>query len=199
MTNIISFVQQIIYVLILAILVTNYVFTAKSMYGIGKKLNLNKTGFAWVPFVSSFVVANIADKIDDIDDIKESGKKLGQKLRLTTTVSVAIMTFTLLVCGFAIANIRHALFIKEVSLVFTAFLLLMLLGFATFMTFRYFYTLYCTYKVFKYIESDKAVKYLLVSIVLPLGKAFLLRKCRNKFHKDEETSDSYKSVEEQGK
>ena len=196
MTNVISIVQQIIYVLIFAILVTNYVFTAKAIYGIGKKLNLNKTGFTWVPFASSFVLANIADSIDDIT---ESDKKIGRKLRLTTIASVAIMLFTLLVYGFSIANIRHALFIKEVALVFTAFLVMMLLGLVIFITFRYFYTMHSIYKVFKHIESDKAVKYLLISVVLPLGKAFLLRKCRNKFCKEEKDEDTCEIVEEQEK
>lgn len=194
MTNVISIVQQIIYVLIFAILVTNYVFTAKAIYGIGKKLNLNKTGFAWVPFASSFVLANIADSIDDIT---ESDKKTGRKLRLTTIASVAIMLFTLLVYGYSIANIRHALFIKEVALVFTAFLVMMLLGIAIFITFRYFYTMHCVYKVFKHIQSDKAVKYLLISIVLPLAKVFLLSKSKNKFCEEAEKSDTCEDQEKQ--
>ena len=178
MGNLTDFIQQIIYILIFAVLVINFVFTAKALFAIGRKLELRKTGFAWVPFFSSFVTANISDKIDDIT---ETDKKTGKKLRLTTITAGIIIIFTFFVFCFSIINIRDALFIREVSVVFTAFVYMMLLAFAVFMFYRFIYTILCTYKIFKQIQPDKAVKYIIISLVLPLAKAWLLCKCKSQF------------------
>ncbi|MBR5517780.1 MAG: hypothetical protein IKV86_01985 [Clostridia bacterium] len=186
MTNVINFIQQIIYVLIIVLIIGNYVITAKAVYGIAKKLNLRKIGFPWVFFASSFVLANISDQFDNDEG---STKKFGRNLRVTTLVAAVIIGFTFVVFLYSIATITDALFIREVAFVFTAFLYMMLLAATVFIFFRFIYTILCVYKIFKHIRPDKAAKYLLISLVLPLAKALLLMKCKNEFCSSEESAD----------
>ena len=52
---------------------------------------------------------------------------------------------------------------------------------------RFFAARMCVYNVFKYAQPDKALKYLVLSFIIPLAKAFLLRKCKNKICTDYES------------
>lgn len=179
-------ISNIIMSVILCLIIVNYVFTSKALRSIAVKFKLRKSGFAWVPVASDFILGNIVEAVADKETEEKGWKKT---LCMASVATSGIMLFTFVVFTIAISEARHVLFIREVSMVFGAFILMMLLAALVFFIVRCIAAIACTYKIFRYTAPHKAKKYLALSIFIPLAKAFILNNCKNKLYEDSESSD----------
>ena len=177
---IIGFGLVIFYLIILGIAITSYVMQALALYGIAKKRDLKNAWLSWVPVANYWIIGSITDDFD-----AQNGQK--RKWRIT------LLTFALilLASGIAVYSIMIAMMIgagisnymggPEVALFagFTVVIYLFTFVIAYVALAFQAITYICMFKTFEFITPKKAVKYLILSVMVPLAYPICLLKCKD--------------------
>ncbi len=175
MSEFISLALELFSSIILFVIVINYVLTSKALYGIAKKFKMRRCGFAWIPIASDCIMGSIADSLEE-EDIPD---KPGKILYSLSIMAACVLLFLIVVIFLVITKALHVLFIKEVTVVFSIFIYFMLLIFTVLLLVRFVFATICAYKIFVYAKPEKANKYLVFSIIIPVARAICLNKCKN--------------------
>ena len=151
------------YLLIIAYGVTNYVLQSLALYRMAKNRNLKYPGLAWVPVANSWIIGSVVDHHSRIGGIDRQWRKT----LLTLSIISAAGVFLYFILAFA----------ASFSMVFGAtsaaglivILVPVLIIYALSVTANSLCTIICTYKIFEELTPAKAVKYILLTILVPLG------------------------------
>lgn len=171
----------LVYFVCFAVAVTSYVLTSLSVYTIAKRRNLSNPFLAWIPCIGVWTLGAIADDYD----VRTGGKlrnwrKVLLAISLISTVGVVFMTVFMIVVSFAIAvagqsgQIAPAM-IGSFVVTYVVFFVAVMLS-----TALSYLSIICLYKLFESTVYEKALKYTIISLVVPLGCPILLMMCRNK-------------------
>ncbi len=189
---VIALVMFIVYFLSIGISLATYIMTSLSFYTISKKRNIKNPWLAWIPVASSWNIGTITDDIDYDRGIKRKWRALLLTLILITIA--AAIVFTVIMIGMVIAIAASgAMYEGDIEAsgfggVFMGFFVALYIG--TFilaiasMLYEFIYCI-CLYKIYEAIVPKKAVKYLLLSFLIPLAHPILLlitsKACPEKF------------------
>lgn len=172
--------QSGLYIVLLALLsIVSYVITGVSLFEIGRSLRIKNCGLAWAPVLKIWLVGAIADKFDSQNG--ESHKFRWVLVGLTAAYIVFLAAIDLEVV-FRMAQIPAG-FVREsqvelkTSLFGTGFFsqLPMVLAGVLLTVITYI----CCFKIYELCKPEKAVKYLLISILVPFAFPFVLLSCKN--------------------
>ncbi len=178
--------------LILFIIVINYVLTSKALYSIAKKCGIPRRGFAWVPVASDRIMGSIADGFEK----EESYEKPGKTLYSVSMMAACVVLFLLAVFLLVITKAWHVLFIREVIIVFSMFVYFVLLAFIILLLVRFVFATICAYRIFVHAKPEKANKYLVFSIIIPVARAVCLNKCKENICNAEEVDEDMPVTED---
>lgn len=174
----------ILYLIFSIIGIAQYVMQAIALNEIGKKRGVNNPWLAWIPVVgfADWVLGSIVDSYES-----EKGVKRKWKVVLVATViamaSLMIIGYIMYIAGIVIMAAMSEYYYEAAAAIPMA---LCVLGFIVLLVASAASIAYaaskciCIFKLFESIVPEKALKYFLLSILVPLAYPICLLKCRNK-------------------
>lgn len=169
---------------IYAVAIASYVLKALSLQKIGTKLGISKSGLAWIPYVDSFVLGSIVDRIES--ERGESDKKW-RKILLTVIIIGAggnlvlsaiyyVLYFAQMIFTSAVSAYDHETYMTVTMILSILMLLLSFMTIIPMICMSLYSVLYtvCVYRVYEHIAPSKAIIYIIVSLLIPLGMPICL-------------------------
>lgn len=176
-------VLGIIYLAVFICVILDYVFRSIALHKIAKRREIAKPWLAWIPFANYWIIGRIADEYDAKNGIKRRWGRLLLVLSITT-ISVLIIS---LICLFYVmismavkSNIYDSTSVLYQYLpAFIIFYIITLISVIAASVLQ-FLSAICVYKIFESTNPVKAVKYMVLYILVPLAGGICLFLCRNK-------------------
>lgn len=155
--------------------ILNYILSSIGLYKIAKRRGLSNPWLAWIPVTSFWIIGGIAGEYDDKRGIGRSWKKALLASMLVVIVSLVLMiVMAVVMVAFAASASGGAAI---------AVLVLMIALYAAVIVAALAYSVCMFISLFKIYEStytEKALKYMIISLIVPLGQGICLFCCRNK-------------------
>ena len=154
--------------------IVNYILQAIALFSIARKRGMGSAWCAWLPICNTYLVGAISDFHDRQRGLNRHwGKTLVISLLFGPVMLIAGYLLTLLTIVFSVAlgggepNVL-------VVVIAVIFLYACIFASAMFVAVSQFGTYICLYKIFDVIVPEKAVKYIIISLIIPLGCAICL-------------------------
>lgn len=186
-----------LYMILIGILIASYVMCSIGYQTIAQRRGIKCPWLAWIPIANYWVVGSIADEYNQRNG-KES--KTGRKLLILSIVAEVV---SMIYFVFYFTFMLQVESVGGTGAIEPSFLIIVVIF--VIISFAYIglsipllviYTI-ALYKIFKSTVPDKAVKYLLLSIFIPLAQGFCLLKCRNEGYPYNEYEEIIPEVIEQ--
>ncbi len=177
----IGFGVVILYLVVLGIVIASYVLQSLSLYGIAKKRDINNAWLAWVPIANCWIMGSITDDFD-----AQNGQKRKWRVTLLTLaviVIASVIIFYAIFIAMAIAMAISSSYMAEppisefIGFVIGIYIFCFVMASAA--TLLQAINCICMFKMFEFIVPKKAVKYLILSIIVPLAYPICLLKCKD--------------------
>ncbi len=175
-------VVVIVYFLILIGNLVNYILTSLSLYSIADKRNITSAWTAWLPIANYWCVGSIADYHSNLDSKKSNWRKLLITLVIIGNVAVVVSYISLFVAAINMGMNAEYMAEDEITFAVLGMILpfyLIFIAAAVVIGTANICLSVCYYKIFEYLVPEKAIKYLLISLLVPFGLAGCLMKCKN--------------------
>ncbi len=151
------------YLVIIAYGVTSYVLQSLALYRMAKNRNINYPGLAWVPVANSWIIGSVVDHHSRIGGIDRKWRRI----LLTFSIISAAGVFLYFILAFAVS---FSFVFGSASVAGMVVILVpVLITYALATAANSLCTIICTYKIFEELTPVKAVKYILLTILVPLG------------------------------
>lgn len=202
MTNNVSIVLFLfissLYAGLIAIMVINYVLTAKAMYKLSVRRSISCPWMAWIPVLNYWNIGLVANEYDS-----RLGMKRKWNLVLLILYGSFMLLFEIVFCVFyaillviILQNGEPNMIGLIIPFIVIYFLMFVMMFAAVALEFVY---MILIFKIFESTVPEKAVKYLILSLLVPLASAICLNKCADKGYPFPETlpSDETQFITEQ--
>ena len=194
MTNMAGFViaMIIMYVVVFAIAITNYVLTSLSLYTIAKRRLISNPWLAWLPIGNVWTMGSIADDYDAKMNIKRKWRVVLLTLTLVVVVMFVVtyvllfaMIFSLAINSYVTAPEAQDV-IGIIIPMYIGILLISICGVALSAC-----SSICMFKIFESTVPHKALKYFLLSLLVPFASAICLFLSRNQGYSNTPANQNY--------
>lgn len=164
-----------LYLIAITVGIADYVLKALALQSLAKRRNISKPWLAWIPIASVWTLGSIADEYDSKNGIK-------RKWRLTLIIPILIIlaaaiVFVSITTILSITTNLTDYYPETAIFIFIYISYLVILSAA--MVYMACYTI-CLYKLYESTVPEKSVKYLLFTLLIPLGGAVCLMKSKDK-------------------
>ena len=174
----------IFYLFLLCYLVLNYVFRSLSYYTVAKRRGIHNPGLAWVPYVWVWTLGSLCDQYDSTHGFKRKWRVILLTLSIISAACILISYIVLIVNAVSAALSYGYRYYDEYEMARQLIgslgggVVLLLVG-AVAAGVGSICNVVCMFKVFESCRPNDAVKYLLLSILVPFAEAICLMCCRN--------------------
>ena len=169
----------LLYGALLAVVVLNYVLTAKAMYKLSVRRNISCPWMAWIPVLNSWNMGLVANEYDGRLGMKRSWNKILVILHGAVMVSLSL-TYSVMFMLMLFVNIQGEFANPNAVIVFAVIMYIFMLAMIFVMVTRDFIAYVVIFKIFESTVPEKAVKYLILSLVVPLALPICLNKSVDK-------------------
>ena len=169
----------IFYGALMALVVINYILTAKAMYKLSSRRGISNPWMAWVPILNSWNMGLVANEYDEHLGMKRKWNLLLVVLHAAAMAGVMITYTFMFIMIFAI-NIQGDLTDAALVIIFAVLVYGSMILMVMALTTMQFVAYIVIFKIFESTVPEKAVKYLLLSLLVPLASAVCLTKCADK-------------------
>ena len=163
-----------LYLLILAIGIANYVLSSIGLYRIAKRRCIANPFLAWIPVANVWIMGEIAQEYDNRNGIKRNWKIAMIVPYLLEMLSAIVLTVLAVVMAILVKMVTASAILAPI-IVFYIVYLVTIMSALVFAAVNYI----CNFKIFESTVPEKALKYLILSITIPLASGICLYKCRN--------------------
>lgn len=174
----------LLYFAVLGIAVTQYILTSLALHKIAKRRQINYPWLAWIPFGSNWIVGSIADEYDAHNGIKRSWRIallvfpiIGVVLYFMIYVSMFSTMMPIIIKYGNSSRIPDSVAFELLNAIWV-YMILFIALMLVFMALQSL-TAICQYKIYESTVPEKALKYMIISLLVPLGSAICLFICRN--------------------
>ncbi len=172
-------IMVLIYAAALGILLLNYILSASAMYKLSNRRGIPYPWMAWIPVLNNWNMGLVANEYDE---------QLGMKRKWHLVMIFAYCAFIALYVIVFIAMIVFMVFTAiqgdslQIGTIIVPFIILYVLMIvimigAVLINFLHYILLF---KVFESTVPEKAVLYIILSLIIPLASAICLMKCADK-------------------
>lgn len=173
---------MLIYLLLFAVLIVSYVLQSLSLHTLARRRGIANPWLAWLPYANYWIIGSLARDYDKQNSIKRRWDKTLLTLSIVFFASYFLIYIAIIVIAVMLAmQVDNGVIHSEdasVTIILTFFLLLMPIMIIA--TALQIITYICFFKIFESTVPDKALKYFLLSLLLPLAQPICLFLCRNK-------------------
>ena len=169
----------LVYVGIIGVCIADYIMSSLGLYRLASRRGISKPWLAWIPVANAWTVGAIVDEYDERQGF--SRKWRCTLLTLSIIVVAAVILWYAAIIGFAFSQMDNmnsmnmgaffAVFIPSYIIILGAALCAMALIACQSV---------CLFKIFESTVPEKALKYLLLSMLVPLAEAICLLRCSEK-------------------
>ena len=170
----VGIVLAVVYLLLMALAVAEYVTVSLAFYTMAKNRGIKHPGLAWVPVANVWIIGKLVNEYDRKNGIE---KKWHHTL-LTLTLLMVGLILLAYAAMFAAGALYAFLSYDNILALTLPFYLLMIPAMLLTVVFSVCMSI-CYYKLFEEAVPEKAVKYLLLSLMVPLADGICLLKIRN--------------------
>lgn len=179
-----------LYGALFAYIIVNYVLSAKAMYKLSQRRGISNPWMAWVPVLNSWNMGLVANEYDSRLGMKRKWNLLLVILHGATMAGI-MLTYTVMFAMIIIINIQGDFSEVSVAIIFAVivyiFMILMLFAMMTMQFVAYI----VLFKIYESTVPEKAVKYLLLSLLVPLASAICLTKAADSGYPFPETEPEF--------
>lgn len=180
------FVMLFIYLICGAIAFASYIVTSLSLYTIGSRRLIKNSWLSWLPIGREWVLGSIADEYDGKNGVNHKWRKIlltldiigyfGVILVFIVYIVIAVLAITgTTIAGFDFARPSATVgFASAIIAVIIAYIA----SFACLMAVQIL-SYICYFKLYESTVPKKAVKYLLISLLVPFGMPICLYKAKD--------------------
>jgi len=174
----IVFAVLLIYVGIIGVCVADYIMSSLGLYRLASRRGISKPWLAWIPVVNIWTVGAVVDEYDG----KQGFNRKWRVALLTLTVIVVggIVLGYSAMFGFAFSQMDNTSLNMEAFLGVFIPSYIIILGAAFCAMALIACQSVCLYKIYESTVPEKALKYLLLSMLVPLAEAICLLRCSEK-------------------
>lgn len=159
--------------------ILNYVLTSLAMYTIADRRRISGAIWAWFPIGSSWLLGAIVDYHESLHGVKRRWRTLLLVLSVIPIIGYVLTVVFMVGMGFLSADfVESSVRVEFIGAVLLLYLLMIVVYFLPTMALSI-CTYVCHYKLFEALAPLKAVKYFVISLLVPFGLPFCLMKCRN--------------------
>lgn len=171
----------LIYLVIMGIGLASYIMNALALYKIADRRKISNPWMAWLPFTSDWLIGSIVDDYDGRNGIKRKWRVLLLTLSLASVIGVVVAYIGMFVGMFSMM-LQYGETEPPVGsmLAFIGIVYIVLIVFAILATAKSFCQVICVYKIFESTVPKKAVKYILLYLLVPLAGPICLLRCKDK-------------------
>ncbi len=164
--------------------IAEYVLNSLGLYGIAKKRGISLPGLAWLPVGNLWVLGSF---VNSYEEKKEDHFKkwhillpvlMGVMIAAYVLFYVVYFVFYFLLFGAAMMNAEADLEFSGIAIVFLVVVFAMAIIISLAAVLLQAFSSIALYKAYESISPKKAIKYLIISIVVPLGQGICLIKCK---------------------
>lgn len=169
----------VVYLLLIGFGIASYIMNAVAYQKIASRRLISNPWLAWIPVASSWVLGSIADEYDEKNGLKRKWRVVLLTLSIISIGGILISYVGFIVAGVAL-SIQPDLSTDMTGIVGSfvgAYVIILVAAMAA--TANNVCNMICLYKIFESTVPEKSVKYLLLSLLVPLGKSICLLRCRN--------------------
>ena len=178
------FVMLFIYLIIGAIALVNYILTSIALYTIGSRRLIKNSWLSWLPIGRDWVLGKIAEEYDGKNGINRCWGKIMLTLSAIANLGIAVffvfyIIFAFVGIGLAStgANMDEYMLSAGIPmlLLFVVVYIAAIICLAALQILSYI----CYFKLYESTVPEKAVKYLLISLLVPLGMPICLYRAKD--------------------
>lgn len=178
-------IVALVWIVAFAWLVLNYVLTSLSVYTIAKRRGIRAPGLAWVPVVSVWTLGSICDQYDGTRGIQRKWRTVLLTLTLIGAAGVLIAYIVMLAQLVGLAFTRQN-YVYAYNYSIPAELTGSLIGSIVLLAVGALAAaaagvceVVCRFKFFESCRPKDALKFLLLSLLVPFAQPFCFMSCRN--------------------
>ena len=173
--------------------IAQYVMQSVAMYAIAVRKGVKHAYLAWLPIGESYVAGRIVDECDE----RYGTKKIWAKTLLTLALVGGVcfvVTYVVFFAFLIVTAVSQNGNLDTLPLVPFVTLYVLLIAAALLMSAWSLLRMICTYKIYEIIVPEKAIKYMILSVIVPLGAGVCLLKAKNVLcaKLDEERAEEYR-------
>lgn len=167
------------YVGIIGVCIADYIMSSLGLYRLASRRGIAKPWLAWIPVANAWTVGAIVDEYDGTQGFNRKWRCA--LLTLSIIVVGAVILWYAAIIGFAFSQMDNmysmnmgaflAVFIPSYIIILGAALCAMALVACQSV---------CLFKIFESTVPEKAIKYLILSMLVPLAEAICLLRCADK-------------------
>lgn len=175
------FAFVLIYLLLFGILIATYILQSLSLHTLARRRGIASPWLAWLPYGNYWIIGSLARDYDKQNNIQRRWDKTLLTLSIVFSASYLIIYFAVIfgtlitMLNMDAATMPEETAVAIVLVVFSAFIPIMIIA-----TALQIITYICLFKIFESTVPDKALKYFLLSLLIPLAQPICLFLCRNK-------------------
>jgi len=170
----------LLYVLVLVVTLVDYILSSYALYKIADNRKMSNSWLAWIPVACQWIVGSVVDYHDE-----KSGKKSVWRKVLIALDLVAIALLIIAYLVFFVSFVVNLVMldgaettVMEMLGILLPFYLCILVAAIVASAFSV-CKMICIYKIFEYLSPSKALKYILITLLVPLGGAICLFRCKD--------------------
>lgn len=165
-----------------AVAIVQYVFQSLSIQRIAQRRAIPCPWLAWIPYAKFWIIGGIAKEYDMRQGIKRRWDKALLSTSIAYIVGYMIIYFATYFSCFGLIAVAESLYYSEEITMLMVFGWFFIFIFAivaisllatAFITIQYL----CLYKIFESTVPEKALKYMIISLLVPFGTTICLFKC----------------------
>ena len=190
MSYIILAIYGVLFIVIGGLCLTDYILSSLCLMRLAKRRGLTAPWLSWIPVANIWLAGSLVDEYD---------LRQGKITRWRTALT-ALMTITLvLIVLYIVELLKMAIiaddtyYAENLGLALRALVIAIAMAGASTATKGC--TMVCLYKVYESTVPEKALKYFLISLLVPLGQPICLYRCSNKGYDCTEEDDEEIMVE----
>jgi len=175
----------IVYLVFGALAFASYILTSLSLYTIGSRRLIKNSWLSWLPIGKEYILGKIAEEYDAKNGINRKWGKIMLTLSLIGNLGlvaffVVYIIFVIMVIGIDTAGLGMEAFMLSTGIGAILVFLIVYIAALICLTALQFLTYICYFKLFESTVTEKAVKYLLISLLVPFGMPICLYRAKDK-------------------
>ncbi len=167
----------LLYLICLGLGLAQYILEALSLYRIGRNCGMANPWLAWLPVGDAWVIGSIADRADSERGITRKWRVALLVLTLIVFLALFLYIAVILITVFLVSFGDLSMYDEGVLVaLFGVFYVVVFLLVIPTMLLTALQSI-CLYKIFESIVPEKALKYFIISLIVPLACGICLLKC----------------------
>lgn len=167
----------IFYLLVLFIVTANYIMTSIGYYTLAKRRLINNCWLAWIPVAREWIIGKLADEYDERNGHERNWRTTLLVTSLLVAALVVIMYIAIIVMT-VVTSYGGGVYDDDTIFVFIGtYASIFVLAFAA--SAYEVCSAICLFKIYESTESKKAVKYIILSMIVPLAHGICMLKVKN--------------------